>query len=115
MTNLFEELVRSQPPVIQELMREWPPLAVVRTKPDVILLVPAPGVEGTVQSYFEGGSLGIVAPMTLPHPEHGWGDGMGQMLKAEVSPDQLELVREEQWTRADVAAALWTVPQEKEQ
>ena len=102
----FVRFVRSRPPSVQRLMREWPPLAVVRAREGVVLLVPAPGVEGTVQSYFEDGSLGVVAPATIPHPVHGWGDAEpGQMLKATVRPDQLEFVREGEWTRVAVEDA----------
>jgi hypothetical protein len=88
-------------------MLDWPPLCVVRARDEIKLLVPAPGVEGTVQSYSENGDLGIVAPATLPHPEHGWGTVTpGQLLAATVKADWLVLVREGEWSRADVEAAI---------
>lgn len=103
----FVEFVRSRPEGVQELMQEWPPLSIVRAIDGLTLLVPAPGVEGTVLSYFEDWRLGIVAPATIPHPEHGWGAiKPGDMLKAAVSPGMLILVREGMWTRADVERAL---------
>jgi hypothetical protein len=109
----FVEYVRERPPVIQDLMRQWPPGAIVKTVPGVTLLIPAPGIEGTVNSYFEDGSLGIVAPTSIPHPEHGWGrdeDGTplepGTLVAAAVDPAMLRLIREERWTKADIEEAL---------
>lgn len=103
----LEAFARSRPESVQALMREWPPGATVKTKPGVVLLVPAPGVEGTVGSYFEDGKLGIAAPASIPHPKHGFGDAaVGEMLSAAVDPTQLVLVREDVCTRDDVAAAL---------
>ena len=103
----FVRWTQRRPPIVQALMWDWPPLAVVKTRPGIILLIPAPGTEGTIQSYFEDGSLGVAAPMTIPHPEHGWGLGHpGMIVKAKVKPEQLKLIREGEWTRADVRAAL---------
>jgi hypothetical protein len=103
----FAQFVRGRPESVQALMRDWPPTAIVRTRPGVTLLVPAPDVDGTVVSYFENGRLGVAAPITIPHPEHGFGAATpGEMAKAECSPDQLQLVREPLWTRDDVALAL---------
>jgi hypothetical protein len=103
----FAQFVRSRPDSVQALMREWPPMAIVRTRPGVVLLVPAPGIDGTVVSYFESGGLGVAAPITLPHPEHGFGAATpGDLTRAEVSPNQVQLVDEPIWTRVDVASAL---------
>lgn len=110
----FVEFVRERPPSVQALMREWPPLCVVKTRPGVVLLIPAPGVEGVVESYYENGTLGVSAPMSIPHPRHGFHAPaagrdieVGERVKAQnVRPDVLRLVREELWTRADVEEAL---------
>jgi hypothetical protein len=105
--QVFAEFLRSRPESIQALAREWPPFTVVRAREGEVLLVPAPGVEGTVESYYEGGELGIVAPLAIPHPVYGWkGLKPGELAQAQVRPDQLVFVREQTWTRADVALAL---------
>lgn len=101
------EWLRSRPEAIQRVAREFPPGCTVRTKPGVILLVPAPGVDGDVVSYYEDGHLGVAAPLSIPHPEHGWGDAEpGERAQAHVDPDLLELRGEPALTRADVAAML---------
>lgn len=110
----FVEFVRSRPPAVQALAREWPPGCVVKTRPGVVLLIPAPGIEGVVTSYYENGTLGVDAPMSIPHPQHGFHAPaagrdieVGERLHAQnVWPGALRLVREERWTRADVEAAL---------
>lgn len=103
----FAEFVTTRPANVQALMRDWPPLATVKTKPGIVLLVPAPGVEGHVESYFEDGTLGIAAPLVIPHPEHGYGNASpGDLLCGPVDPEQLDLVSEGEWSREDVRAAL---------
>jgi hypothetical protein len=107
----FVAFVRGLPSVVHPLLREWPPLTVVATKPEVELLIPAPGVEGTIQSYREDGRVGVVAPVTVPHPVHGWGSlgrevNEGRLAKALVDPAHLVWVREGRWTRDDVEEAL---------
>jgi hypothetical protein len=105
--SLFVDFARSRPASVRELMRAWPPLCTVRTRPHVTLLVPAPGVDGRVESYTEDGRLGVVAPITIPHPEHGYGMGRpGMLAKGMCAPTDLVLVDEPIWTRADVARAL---------
>ena len=105
--DAFVEFVRSRPPIIQQMMLDRPPLAVVKARSGITLLVPAPGVEGTVVGYVGNGLLIVQAPITIPHPEHGWGTATpGELANARVHPVYLELVRESQWTRADVEAAL---------
>lgn len=96
----FVTWVRNRPPVIQELMREFP-LCLVRTRPGIVLLIPAPGVEGEVNSYFEDGTLGVVAPTTIPHPEYGFGKdpetgellgaGSGAALDDQRGPEAMKL------------------------
>lgn len=104
---LFVDFVRSRPPMVRELMRAWPPLCVVRTRPHVSLLLPAHGVDGRVESYTEDGRLGVVAPITVPHPEHGYGMGRpGMLAKGLCDPSDLVLVDEPYWTRDDVTRAL---------
>jgi hypothetical protein len=86
------EFVRGLPASEVELFRFWPLGATVRTRPGVILLVPAPGVDGRVYGYARDG-LVVIAPVTIPHPEHGWGRTRpGEMATAHVAPQQLELV-----------------------
>jgi hypothetical protein len=112
----FVEFVRSRPAAIQRLMLIWPPYAMVRAKKDVTLLIPAPGVDGYVGSYVENGNLGIIAPTSVPHPEHGWGKDPetgeplppGTMLSAECKPEVLRpwKMSEWRWSRDDVLAAL---------
>lgn len=105
--DAFVEWVRERPPVIQELMLAWPPLAAVVTKPGVLLLVPAPGVEGSVESWLEDGRLGVVAPLTIPHPEHGFGTAKrGDLVIVRIDPTDLELVRTTRWTVEDVREAI---------
>lgn len=106
------EFVGALPASLHDLVKDWPPTCVVRARPGVVLLVPGPGVEGIVVSYFEpyddlpNGGLGVLGPVTIPHPEHGYGTATpGEPAKAECRPECLEVVRS-RWTRADVDAAL---------
>lgn len=90
-----------------ELLREFPPSSMVQTKPGVILLIPAPGVEGYVVGYTDDGLVMVVAPLTIPHPKYGWGDAEpGALAQADVDPAQLVLVRAEEITVEDVAGVL---------
>lgn len=106
------EWIRSRPESVQRLMIEWPPMCVVKTLPGVILLIPAPGVEGTVTSYYENGTLGVDAPMSIPHPTMGFKDRFGNDTHGEVihamnvDPGQLVLVREGLVTSEMVRGAL---------
>lgn len=101
------EWIRSRPMAVHVLMVAWPPACVVQTKPGVLLLVPAPGIFGEVVSYFEDGTLGVAAPITIPHPEHGFGGAEpGEMATAQVDPVDLVLVREGAVSREDVEEAL---------
>jgi hypothetical protein len=103
----LREFIVGFPADKRDLIVDWPPGCIVKTRPGVILLIPAPGVEGTVISYFESGLLGVAAPMTLPHPDHGWGDGApGKMVKAQIDPTDLEFIREETVSAADVREAM---------
>jgi hypothetical protein len=95
--------VEGYPTEGRALIAEWPPGCVVRARPGVVLMVPAPGVEGTVVSYFESGDLGVAAPLAIPHPVHGWGNARpGEVAKAPVSPADLEFVRTGLVTAEDV-------------
>jgi hypothetical protein len=58
-------------PAALESIRAFPPGAKVRAKPGRVFLIPAPGVDGTIYSYFEDGDLGVAAPVTIPHPSAG--------------------------------------------
>ncbi len=98
----------SRPKEIQDLMRQFPPACFVKTVPGVSLLVPAPGVEGRVQSYFENGDIGVVAeqqcdifsvPLNKVVPK-------GTLLKGAVPAKNLEFVRAGGITREMVAAIL---------
>lgn len=109
--NAFRSWVRSRPRVIQALMADLPPTCVVKTRPGISLLIPAPGVEGTVQSYREDGTVGVVAPVTIPHPVHGWGrTHPGEQVLAYIHPAWLVFEREGAFARADVEAALTGEP-----
>lgn len=103
----FVEWARSRPESVQKVMREFPPGCIVRTVDNVILLCPAPGVSGTVVSYFENGRVRVSAPASIPHPEHGWGTlEPGDLISAEVDPKQLRLTSDVDLTREMVALAL---------
>lgn len=93
--NPFADWVRERPAEIQKLMIDWPPEATVRAKPGVVLMVPAPGVEGTISSWFESGTLGVDAPLLMTETSPATGETLeaGTTMHAqEVRPDQLELV-----------------------
>lgn len=88
--------LRSRPPVIQDLLRRFPPQAKVKTKPGVRLIVPAPGIVGVVNSYFEDGMVSVIAPMpkALTSPITKATLQEGEMVTGEVSdPDEkLEVI-----------------------
>lgn len=90
----FSEWVRDRPEEVQRLMIDWPPDARVRAKPGVVLMIPAPGVEGRVASWFENGNIGIEAPLAAPAGPNYRGETLpeGEVLRGECSPDQLEIV-----------------------
>jgi hypothetical protein len=102
----LREFILGFPEEGRDLIYDWPPGCTVRTRPGVMLLVPAPDVEGEVVSYFESGQLGVAAPLTIPHPVYGWGSGTaGELARAMVDPADLEFVREGAVTRDDVREA----------
>lgn len=94
--------LRGRPVAARALMIEWPPMAVVTVKEgEGPFMVPAPGIEGTVQSYTEGGLLGVVAPVQLWNvieKEHLFPHRKGQIkagdpMASHLDPEVLELVR----------------------
>ena len=91
----FSDWVLGRPKEIQRLMIDWPPQATVRAKPGVILMVPAPGIEGTVTSWFESGTVGVDAPLSRAETSPATGETLeaGAVMHAcEVEPEQLEIV-----------------------
>lgn len=77
----FSEWVRERPESIQRLMIDWPPEARVRAREGEVLMVPAPGVEGTVASWFEDGTIGVLADLPA-----------GTQLRGQCDPTKLEIV-----------------------
>lgn len=105
----FLEFVRGLPDVA--MLRDFPLGAAVQTKPGVLLLVPAPRVTGHVAGYSEeDGELAwliVTAPMTIPHPVHGWGRGSpGQILRAEIKPEKLTVVDRGPLSEAQIERAI---------
>jgi len=90
----FSEWLKSRPPEIQELMVLFPLGATVRTKEGVRLLCPAPGTRGTVVSWFEAGTVGVVAQMQryIESPITGRSLDKGDSVKGECLADHLEVV-----------------------
>lgn len=90
----FSDWVHQRPEPIQQLMIAWPPQAVVRARNGVVLMVPGPGVEGTVASWFEDGTIGVEAalPTAVTNPA---GETLeaGQVLRGACDPEKLEIVR----------------------
>lgn len=95
-------------PAVHDLVVEWPPLARVRAREGRSLMIPAPGVIGQVNSYFEDGNLGVIAPMaaTLTSPVTGVTVSAGELISGECEPAWLELVEYGDFTPDDVRAAL---------
>lgn len=104
----FRNWVQDRPPAVQQLIRDWPPGAKVMAAEDVELAVPAPGIVGRVNSYFEDGSLGIIAPVQhmMASPLTGTIIDMGEPIKGQCRPEQLVLLEEDFITRHDVEQAL---------
>lgn len=89
----FSEWVRERPESIQRLMIDWPPEARVRAREGVVLMVPAPGVEGTVASWFEDGTIGVLAGLPAA-VKNAAGEELpaGTQLRGQCDPDKLEVV-----------------------
>lgn len=87
--------LRDRPALLYPLIRRFPPGCSVRAK--VPLVCPGPGKVGRVISYFEGGTVGVLGEDTFM--------GMGD-VKAECSPDDLELVSSEMVSPEEIADLL---------
>jgi hypothetical protein len=89
----FSEWVLARPAEVQRLMIDWPPQAQVRAKEGERLMIPAPGVVGEVVSWFEGGSVGVLAPLVVDMTAARGGElNAGDELSAECDPAKLEIV-----------------------
>jgi hypothetical protein len=111
------EWLRSRPEPVQKLMREFPPECKVMARESVELMVPAPGVVGTVTSWFEDGTLGVDAPLQAEGLARGLAIAAehGREVEAhehqtfhaqQVRPDQIEHLEDGPISRAEVAAIL---------
>jgi hypothetical protein len=90
----FSDWVSERPEQVQRLMIDWPPMATVRAKPGEVLMVPAPGVEGEIASWFEDGYVGVTAPLAaaVTSPASGETLEVGEVLRGECDPQKLEIV-----------------------
>lgn len=90
----LREWLEERPPHVRSLAVRFPPGATVKAKDGQVLMVPAPGVTGEVYSYFENGCVGVVAPLAadVDSPITAWHGEEGQMVRAQVRADCLELV-----------------------
>lgn len=109
--------LRARPEPVQKLMREFPPECKVMAREGVELMVPAPGVVGTVTSWFEDGTLGVDAPLQAAGLARGLAIAAahGREVEAhehqtfhaqQVRPDQIEHLEDGPITREQVAAIL---------
>lgn len=51
--------IRSRPLCIKELMVQFPPLCLVKAKPEQLLMIPSPGSVGIIVSYVENGEVSV--------------------------------------------------------
>lgn len=93
---------------IHALAVEWPPASKVRAQEGRVLIAPAPGVIGTITSYFEDGSIGVAAPMaaTVVSPITGETAEVGEVIQGNCEAEWLELVEFGPFTPDDVRSAL---------
>jgi hypothetical protein len=95
------------PKSVQILARLWPPGCYVQAHEGKKLIVPAPGIVGEVYSYFENGTLGVVAD--LPEGFETETDEQfeeGEVVAGQCDPDWLEIVEYGPITAGMVAEAL---------
>lgn len=93
---------------IDELAIAWPPGCKVTSHEDRPLMIPAPGIVGIVESYFEDGTIGVVAAMqqTRSSPITGVTVTAGSSIKAQCSPRSLVLLEYDVVTPEDMRAAI---------
>ena len=86
--------IRERPESVQRLMIDWPPMATVRARRGEVLMVPGPGVEGEIASWFEDGTVGVEAALTQPVTNPA-GETLeaGTVLRGQCDPAKLEIVR----------------------
>lgn len=90
------------------LIREWPPGCKVTSHEDAPLMIPAPGIVGTVVSWFEAGTVGVLAPMAEARtsPITRITLEAGEQIRGECDPARLVFLEEGDITRADIEATL---------
>jgi hypothetical protein len=84
-----ERWVATRPHPVRRLMRDFPPSARVVARPGRAFMVPAPGVVGRVSSYFEDGTVGVVAPLPAGITNR---LGVGPLVSGQCPPEALVVV-----------------------
>lgn len=104
------EYIKTLPEDIWDLVEAFPPLSDVRAAEGVRLRIPAPGIDGSVVSYVEDRTIGVVAPVQHAYQTAAGGIiPIGTEIKAFLKPEELVYQRPGglyQFTKRDIQTAI---------